>query len=261
VKLVEEIIEGIKRLKEDRNNFIERYEDLKKDLGGLPNEISALKTKLNDNEANVRNLTYFTTNLDSNIKSLSPAFESNKALVNKLQQATSSLLYEYKGLKSKTERDISLLDNKIMMMEARMNMVATEDVRPLLSDLTRSISEIKDLMKVRVKGLEHEVQTISNRLENYELQFKLSDTMNTLSRLGPDPLKIKNSLEVLRILIERMRHVGLWNEDRQALTVNFLEELINSWTNYGYEKIAELYRAEAERLRKKTIEEMSAKLI
>lgn len=293
--MIENIMEEIKRLKEERDRFIKSYEDLRKDLGMLVGKVSInekeinnlqftvqelktmlnklksdiqvnenftkeLENKLNNNKISIRNLTYFTTKLDSNLKNISSNFESNKVIIKKLQQTTSSLLYNSRDLRTKTERDISLLDNKVAIIESKMNMMSAEGITAILSDLTKSIAEIKDIMKTRIKGLEHDVKEISKRIENYELQFKLLDTMNTLSRLGPNPLKIKNSLEVLDILIERMKHIGLWNEDKHISTINFLEELADSWVNYGYEKIAELYKVEAEKLRKKSIEKMSARV-
>jgi len=225
-KFLETVLEIVTQLKDEKNNLERKYDRLQK-------EVERLNLLTQQQGMEIKNVK----------KTATTTMTTSQNNAEYMKKLAAKLLYETKDLETKVDNTFATIENKLAVLEAKSNMNSIGNVREDIKELMLSINEIRNIVYINMKTFEENMKNITAKLENYDLQLKLIEVMNYLYRTGPSKERIAEGLEKLQVLAQKLKSVGLWDEEKEQSITNFLEDMSNTWDYYGYGDIAEMFRS------------------
>jgi DNA repair exonuclease SbcCD ATPase subunit len=145
---------------------------------------------------------------------------------------------------------ISTLDVRTNNLEKRMDderSIIDESLKNVLSN--SKISNIAEVVRTqtnmlnevvnKMKEINDKLTTLSNAVGSFESRIRFFEILDGLIRMD-NSKDINFYLTELEKLALSMKSSGLWDNNRQSLTLNLLRDISENWKKYGYEDIAQV---------------------
>lgn len=268
-KILTTMLQIVSQLKEDKNNIEKKYEKLMKEISNLPSivkahdsEIKNIKNSISSVNQEIQKImsviqeynSSFTElenkvfNINKEVASYSSSIINTEKSNQDLKKMVTNLLYETKNLESKFSRNISIIENKLALLEAKTNINTTEGIKNDLKNLSISMKELKDIVKININNLEERISRLSNRFESYDLELELSEAINSLYRTS-DINRILTNLKQIEDVIQKMKNINIWNKERNEDIITFLQDLADIWESYSNLDIADMIRSKIKEIK------------
>lgn len=145
---------------------------------------------------------------------------------------------------------IGTLDTRTNNLEKRMDderSIIDESLKNVLSN--SKISNIAEVVRTqtnmlnevvnKMKEINDKLTTLSNAVGSFESRIRFFEILDGLIRVD-NSKDINFYLAELEKLALSMKSSGLWDNNRQSLTLNLLRDISENWKRYGYEDIAQV---------------------
>ncbi|MBU5690027.1 MAG: hypothetical protein QXM68_02390 [Candidatus Aenigmatarchaeota archaeon] len=224
-KVYETIVEMLNEIK--KNNS----EELKK-LSSITNHLSK---EIESHKTTFQQINSKVLRLEQEIDSLKKAKETQ----DNHKKVLSNIVYDFENMKNKLERQISLVENKTIILESKINMNKGKqfDITPLIN----SVNELKDVMSLNMKAMNAKINEVFKRYESIEIRQKIIEKLLDIST-SADEINIRKGLDELSELTKKLKDLDNFDEKLQQTIYKYLDSVAFYMQSNGLEEIANFLR-------------------
>jgi chromosome segregation ATPase len=156
-----------------------------------------------------------------------------------------SMINDLKDKSNILERKIE--ENKKYVDESLKNVSSEEKIKNVARVVKIQTDMLDDLIK-KVKEMNDKIVNSSTNLNAFEQRIKFFEVMDGLVRVD-NSKDITSYISELENLISTMKVSNLWDDYREKLTLNLLNDITNNWKKYNYNEIAKIFEDEIEKIK------------
>lgn len=156
-----------------------------------------------------------------------------------------SMINDLKDKSNILERKIE--ENKKYVDESLKNVSSEEKIKNVARVVKIQTDMLDDLIK-KVKEMNDKIANSSTNLNAFEQRIKFFEVMDGLVRVD-NSKDITSYISELENLISTMKVSNLWDDYREKLTLNLLNDIANNWKKYDYNEIAKIFEDEIEKIK------------
>jgi hypothetical protein len=156
-----------------------------------------------------------------------------------------SMINDLKDKSNILERKIE--ENKKYVDASLKNVSSEEKIKNVAQVVKIQTDMLDDLIK-KVKEMNDKIVNSSTNLNAFEQRIKFFEVMDGLVRVD-NSKDITSYISELENLISTMKVSNLWDDYREKLTLNLLNDIANNWKKYDYNEIAKIFEDEIEKIK------------
>ncbi|MFH8080714.1 MAG: hypothetical protein QXO84_02425 [Candidatus Aenigmatarchaeota archaeon] len=156
--------------------------------------------------------------------------------IQEIKKTLSSILYDILNFKNDLTKKISMLDNKILLIESKVNMKDATDI----DSIQASISEVKDIVKISVQGINAKVTNLFERISSLEFRIKINEVMLSLATSSEKENIVKQLNELSKLLMEA-KSKNLFERDLIYQISTMLENMQSYYKSSGQVDLAKIF--------------------
>ncbi|MBN2203074.1 MAG: hypothetical protein JW700_02740 [Candidatus Aenigmarchaeota archaeon] len=169
--------------------------------------------------------------------------QKNESLLKKVEEELKKLegekSFSIKSLPSiinELESGMTLLEQKGREMEDRLKSIEGEGVGSTM----RLQTEISRNMLEKLKEVSSKISKVSENVLKSDARMNFFEILNMISR-AENTTDIKSYIDELKNNVEQLKSQGLWDKKKENMVENTLAEIGESWQEYGYDDIAQVF--------------------
>ena len=184
-------IKGLMRIKEEIDKINDKLNNTTEIVDNLKNEVTTLKEQINNQISNINKNSELLKNFDENIN-----------LMNNIKDNFEKELFDFKLLKSQTQRKILEKFEEELQKELQLR----------LGSLNKDAEEYNELKKL-IANISLKVNTLSGEIDKFvnisknlkEKDFEMTHFAKQLLELDKEKLELMRKIDSLQRLVSRMR--------------------------------------------------------
>ncbi|MCX8179333.1 MAG: hypothetical protein N3E38_01170 [Candidatus Aenigmarchaeota archaeon] len=201
LEILEDIKKEKKQIEKDYYNLLKTVEYLNSSVLRNSEETSHIKNltdkffaELNKQKEILKQLNTTVSQLDSRLRL------GNTQVEPQIKTTLSSLVYDFSNFKNEVKKQLSSLENRISLLEAKYNTPTGYE----LKSLQNSLNEIRDVAKISTQGINAKVNNLMERIYMFDYKLKINELLLILST-STEKTTIMSCIEKIENLISEVK--------------------------------------------------------
>jgi|GEM_PF-2143555 len=221
-------IEQLKKRRDDTSTFLLNLEEQYKKA------IVSEKTYLEVKQQNENLLKQIGEELSQLQTGQTLSFRNLPSIISTLDTRTNNL-------EKRLDEERSILD------ESLKNILSSSKIANITEVVKNQTNMLNDVVN-KMKEINEKLTNLSNNVVSFESRIRFFEVLDGLIRVD-NSKDISFYLNELEKLASNMKGAGVWDSNRENLTLNLLRDISENWRRYGYEDVAQLFDNEITKIK------------